>query len=92
MRPNATATYASASSARSRVAAAEMSRLREKLRRPIQLVLLALAITLVDLAATAVKGELFFIGPVRPLWVAGPLALLAVALAFWRVFVRTDDD
>jgi serine/threonine-protein kinase len=89
-RPRATATFAEPRM--SRTTQLEMGRLREKLRRPIQLIVVALAITVADVLVASTRGELLFVGPVRPLWIAGPMALAGVGLAFWRVFGGRDDD
>jgi hypothetical protein len=59
--------------------------LRERLRGPIGLVVLAIVISGGDLLYTRSTGELFQMASVRPLWISAPLALLGVGLACWRL-------
>ena len=59
--------------------------LRERLRTPGMLVLLALAIGGADAIYVRATGELLMLGEVRPVWIAGPLALMGVALGCWRI-------
>jgi serine/threonine-protein kinase len=60
--------------------------LRAKLRIPVSLVAIAAVMSLADTAYGKITGELFTLGGVRPLWISGPLALIGVALACWRIF------
>jgi len=46
---------------------------------------LAVVLSAADWGYTQKTGELLQVGPARPMWVAGPLALAAVALACWRL-------
>lgn len=62
-----------------------MAGMGSALRLPIQLVIGAVALSAVDWIYTRQTGELLHFGAVRPLWVAGPLALAGVALALWRI-------
>ena len=41
--------------------------------------------SLADWLYTRATGEILALGPVRPVWVAGPLALVGVALTCWRL-------
>jgi eukaryotic-like serine/threonine-protein kinase len=59
--------------------------LRERLRLPGILALLALAVGGADAIYVRMTGEVLVIGAVRPVWIAGPLALMGVALALWRI-------
>ncbi|GMV17302.1 MAG: protein kinase [Polyangiaceae bacterium] len=58
--------------------------LKDRLRGPIQLVALGIAVMAADFAYSQYSGELFSVGPVRPLWVAGPLVIAGIALALVR--------
>jgi len=58
--------------------------LKARLRGPIQLVVLGILMMAADFAYSNFTGELFSIGPVRPLWVAGPLVVLGLVLALLR--------
>jgi hypothetical protein len=60
--------------------------LRERLRVPVLLVAVAAAMTLADTAYGKMVGEAFTFGGMRPVWISGPLALVGVALACWRIF------
>jgi serine/threonine-protein kinase len=59
--------------------------LREQLRGPIGLIIVAIAISGGDLLYTRSTGELFHVASIRPLWISGPLALIGVGLACWRL-------
>lgn len=48
------------------------------------LVALGIAVMAADFAYSQYSGELFSVGPVRPLWVAGPLVIAGIALALVR--------
>lgn len=58
--------------------------LKERLRGPINLVVLGIAVMAADFAWSQYSGELFSIGPVRPLWVAGPLVVAGIVMALSR--------
>ena len=62
------------------------------LRRPLQLMAAAIGITLIDVLVTRFAGATLMIGPVRPAWIAGPLALAGVAFALWRIFGARSDE
>jgi hypothetical protein len=59
--------------------------LRRAVRGPVQLAVLGIAIIAADFGYTQATGELFAPAGVRPLWIAGPIALLGIGLACWRV-------
>ena len=61
--------------------------LKEKLRGPIKLVLLGMLVMIGDFVYAQVTGELLAYGSIRPLYVAGPLVIAGLALAFVR-FLR----
>jgi eukaryotic-like serine/threonine-protein kinase len=58
---------------------------REQLRGPIGMVIVAIAITVGDVLYTRSTGELFQVASFRPMWVSAPLALIGVGLACWRL-------
>ena len=58
--------------------------LKERLRGPIQLVGLGMLVMIADSVYASQTGELIRLGPVRPLWVAGPLIVIGVAMTVWR--------
>jgi eukaryotic-like serine/threonine-protein kinase len=62
----------------------EIADLRERLRMPVGLVLLALSMSAADWMYTRFTGDILLLGTVRPAWIAAPLALLGVGLACWR--------
>jgi hypothetical protein len=70
---------------------AELNDLRERLRLPLTMIGIALAITIADVAMARFGGGPISVGPARAWWLAGPLATVGVALAFFRVFMGRDD-
>jgi serine/threonine-protein kinase len=50
------------------------------------------AITLADLVAVRAMGEPLAVGPVRALYVAGPLALAGALLVVWKLVMTEGDD
>lgn len=64
---------------------ASTERLKERLRGPVQLVGVGILIMAADFAYSQYSGELFAVGPVRPLWVAGPLVVAGILLAVSRI-------
>lgn len=58
----------------------------EILSTPLKLASLAVGLALVDQALLRLAGEAFALGPVRFYWVAVVLAVVAVAMAFNRLF------
>ncbi len=63
--------------------------LKEKLRGPVKLVVLGIVIMVADFGYSQYSGELFAVGPVRPLWVAGPLVVLGIVSALMRIMQST---
>jgi hypothetical protein len=72
--------------------AAEGHDLRERLRGPLAILLAALAVATLDFVFHKVTGSQLAFGPVRPFWIAAPLALFGVGFTLWRLMEdRTDD-
>jgi serine/threonine-protein kinase len=59
--------------------------LREALRVPLGIVAVAAAVGLGDWLYGRFTGELIQVAGLRPVWIAGPLALIGVALAAWKI-------
>jgi serine/threonine-protein kinase len=59
---------------------------KERLRGPIKLVIVGILVMAGDFAYSEYTGELLRFGPVRPLWIAGPIVVLGIAAAFVRLF------
>jgi hypothetical protein len=70
---------------------AELGDLRLRLKVPLCLIGAALVLTLIDLAVAKASGDPLALGPIRAYWIAVPLALGGVALAFWRIFGAEED-
>jgi hypothetical protein len=68
----------------------DMADLRARLRGPLVLVGIAVVIALADVFVANTQGELLRIEGVRPLWIAAPLAVAGVAVAFWRLLGDRD--
>ena len=68
----------------------DMAEIRDRLRGPLLIVGIAVAIAMVDLFVANTQGQLLRIEGVRPLWVAAPLAVVGVAMAFWRLLGDRD--
>lgn len=66
------------------VPGASTAALKERLRGPVKLVVLGIAMMAADFAYSQYTGELFSLGPVRPLWVAGPLVVTGMLMALSR--------
>lgn len=64
---------------------------REHLRLPVQLVLVGIAVAAADVAYAEVAGELFRVGPVRPIWLAGGLVLVGLLMGTMRLFSGPGD-
>jgi serine/threonine-protein kinase len=73
-------------------ASAEGRHLRERLRAPVTILLAALAVATVELTVQKVTGEGLTLGPVRPFWIAAPLALVGVGFTLWRLMEDRSDD
>jgi serine/threonine-protein kinase len=59
--------------------------LRAELRLPVQVILAAIALSAAEWIYVGKTGEALVVGGLRPVWIAGPLALVGVALACWRI-------
>ncbi|MFO0591127.1 MAG: protein kinase [Polyangiaceae bacterium] len=68
-----------------------MARAKKRYGAPAILLGVAIAIMLIDLVAVRVWGTTIAVGPVRPVWVAGPLALVGSVLLIWKVVSEEDD-
>jgi hypothetical protein len=63
------------------------------LRAPLGILLASLLVAVFDIVFFKMTGEHLALGPVRPFWVAAPLALFGVGFTLWRlVGVQHDDD
>jgi len=58
--------------------------LKERLRGPIQLIAFGMLVMIADFVYANQTGELIRLGPVRPLWVAGPIVVLGIGAVIWR--------
>ncbi len=56
----------------------------ERFKGPAWLAFLAVAIGAADLVMTRMTGERLMLGPLKPMYVAGPIGLIALVLALWR--------
>ncbi len=65
--------------------------LRDRLKAPVGLLLTALIVALSDVIHNRVTGEHLMLGPVKPFWVAAPLALAGVAFTLWRLMGERDE-
>jgi hypothetical protein len=65
--------------------------LGERLRAPLGILLLALAVALSDIVYTKVTESPLMLGPVRPFWIAAPLALFGVGFTLWGL-MRDHDE
>jgi eukaryotic-like serine/threonine-protein kinase len=66
--------------------------LGERLRVPVGMLLLAIAVSASDFAYTKVVGTPLTFGPVRPFWIAAPLAIVGVILTLIRLLGGDGDD
>jgi eukaryotic-like serine/threonine-protein kinase len=60
--------------------------LRAKLSGPVRIVVVGMLVMVADFAYTYFTGEQFALGPLRPLYIAGPLVVAGIAMAFMRFF------
>ena len=72
-------------------AGGEAAGLHARLRGPVLVLLIALAIALTDTLYNKLTEAQLMVGPVRPLWVASPLAVFGVAFTLWRLIGYHDD-
>jgi len=63
--------------------------IKSRFRAPGILLVAAIGITLIDLAFVRVAGGPLSLGPVRALWIAGPLAIVGAILLVWKI---VSDD
>jgi serine/threonine-protein kinase len=65
--------------------------LGERLRAPLGILALAITISAVEIAYTRATGTPMMLGPLRPFWIAAPLAIVGVGFTLWR-FIGGDHD
>lgn len=70
----------------------EAVEVRERLRAPLGVLVVALLVALVEVGYAKMTGSPPSIGPVRPFWVAAPLAVFGVAFTLWRLIGDHDDE
>lgn len=58
--------------------------LKQNLRGPIKLVIIGMLVMIAEFVYSSQTGDLVRFGPVRPLWIAGPLVVLGLGLAIAR--------
>ncbi len=58
---------------------------RQRLAGPLKWVFFGVAIMAADFAHVHFTGDLFAVGPVRPIYVAGPMVLIGLLFAFGRL-------
>jgi serine/threonine-protein kinase len=66
--------------------------LGERLRAPLGILLLALAVALSDIVYTKMTQSPLMLGPVRPFWIAAPLALFGVGFTLWGLMRDHDEE
>jgi serine/threonine-protein kinase len=74
-----------------RVDEPEPMSLRDRLRAPLGILALAITISALEIAYTRVTGTPLMLGPIRPFWIAAPLAIVGVGFTLWR-FIGGDAD
>ena len=74
-----------------RVDEPEPMSLRDRLRAPLGLLALAIAVSAVEIAYTRLTGIPLMLGPIRPFWIAAPLAIGGLGFMLWR-FIGDDND
>jgi eukaryotic-like serine/threonine-protein kinase len=70
---------------------AELQQLGARIRGPLAVLLLALAISISEIVYARVTSKPLMLGPIRPFWIAAPLALVGVAFTLWRFMGDRDD-
>lgn len=65
--------------------------LGDRLRAPLGVLALAITISAVEIAYTRFTGTPMMLGPLRPFWIAAPLAIVGVGFTLWR-FIGGDHD
>jgi hypothetical protein len=63
--------------------------LGDRLRAPLAILALAITISAFEIAYTRLTGTSPMLGPLRPFWVAAPLAIVGVGFTLWR-FIGGD--
>jgi hypothetical protein len=71
---------------------AEGSELGDRLRAPLGVLLLALAVASAELGFHRFTGGDLALGPVRPFWIAAPLALFGVGFTLYRLMEDRSDE
>jgi hypothetical protein len=71
---------------------AEGHEVRERLRTPLAILLAALMVATVEITYQKATGETLSIGPVRPFWIAAPLAVFGVCFTLWRLMEDRSDE
>ena len=74
-----------------RVDEPEPMSLRDRLRAPLGILALAITISAVEIAYTRIIGTPLMLGPLRPFYIAAPLAIVGVGFTIWR-FIGGDND
>lgn len=64
--------------------------MRERLRLPTQLVVAGIAVAGLAFGLERFVGDALPL-PIRPLWIAGPLVLLGVALGILRLVLTAEE-
>ena len=59
--------------------------LKSRVTSPLKLLALAVLIMVADWLFTHYTGSVLSMGPVRPLWVAGPMAVFALGVVIYAV-------
>ncbi len=72
-----------------RVDEPEPMSLGDRLRAPLAILALAITISAFEIAYTRLTGTSPMLGPLRPFWVAAPLAIVGVGFTLWR-FIGGD--
>ncbi len=74
-----------------RVDEPEPMSLGDRLRAPLAILAIAITISAFEIAYTRITGTAPMLGPLRPFWVAAPLAIIGVGFTLWR-FIGGDND
>ncbi len=63
-----------------------------RLATPILTLVVALAIGAIDVGCTKMQGAPLMLGPIRPIWIATPLAVVGMALTLWRLISASGGE
>ena len=66
--------------------------LGDRLRAPLAILALAILISAFEIAYTRLTGTSPMLGPLRPFWIAAPLAIVGVGFTLWRFIGDGGDD